>query len=192
MLTLYDAARCPYCARVRIVLAEKGIEWETVEIDLTDRPRWLYEKNPVGKVPVLEEDGWILPESAVICEYLNERHPEPPLWPADPGERAAGRLLVFRFDDFSRPYYALRRGEESARDSFGDELEFLDSLLARMPFLSGGAFGLADIAFLPWVVRARDRLEVDVSGLPALSGWLDRLAERPSIQAEIRLVATQP
>jgi glutathione S-transferase len=192
MLTLYDAARCPYCARVRIVLAEKGIEWETVEIDLTDRPRWLYEKNPVGKVPVLEEDGWILPESAVICEYLNERHPEPPLWPADPGERAAGRLLVFRFDDFSRPYYALRRGEESARDSFGDELEFLDSLLARMPFLSGGAFGLADIAFLPWVVRARDRLEVDVSGLPALSGWLDRLAERPSIQAEIQLVATQP
>jgi glutathione S-transferase len=192
MLTLYDAARCPYCARVRIVLAEKGIEWETVEIDLTDRPRWLYEKNPVGKVPVLEEDGWILPESAVICEYLNERHPEPPLWPADPGERAAGRLLVFRFDDFSRPYYALRRGEESARDSFGDELEFLDSLLARMPFLSGGAFGLADIAFLPWVVRARDRLEVDLSGLPALSGWLDRLAERPSIQAEIRLVATQP
>lgn len=192
MLTLYDAARCPYCARVRIVLAEKGIEWETVEIDLTDRPRWLYEKNPVGKVPVLEEDGWILPESAVICEYLNERHPEPPLWPADPGERAAGRLLVFRFDDFSRPYYALRRGEESARDSFGDELEFLDSLLARMPFLSGGAFGLADIAFLPWVVRARDRLEVDLSGLPALSGWLDRLAERPSIQAEIQLVATQP
>ena len=73
-----------------IVLAEKGIEWETVEIDLADRPRWLYEKNPAGKVPVLEEEeGWVLPESAVICEYLNERYPEPPLWPADPGERAA-------------------------------------------------------------------------------------------------------
>jgi glutathione S-transferase len=190
-LTLYDAARCPYCARVRIALAEKGIESETVEIDLTDRPRWLYEKNPVGKVPVLEEDGWILPESAVICEYLNERHPDPPLWPADPGERAAGRLLVFRFDDFSRPYYALRRGEE-ARDSFGDELAFLDSLLTGMPFLSGGAFGLADIAYLPWVVRARDRLEVDLSGLPALSNWLDRLAERPSVAAEIELVAGLP
>ena len=191
MLTLYDAARCPYCARVRIALAEKRIAWETVEIDLTDRPRWLYEKNPAGKVPVLEEDGWVLPESAVICEYLNERHPEPPLWPADPGERAAGRLLVFRFDDFSRPYYALRRGEEAARDCFGDELAFLDSLLARMPFLSGGAFGLADVAYLPWVLRARDRLEVDLSGLPALTGWLDRLAERPSIQAEIQLVSAQ-
>ena len=101
LITLYDAARCPYCARTRIVLAEKGIAYETVEIDLSDRPAWLYEMNPAGKVPVLEEDGWILPESAVIDEYLNERYPEPPLWPDDPGERAAGRLLVFRFDDFS-------------------------------------------------------------------------------------------
>ena len=122
VIVVYDAARCPYCARVRIVLAEKGVAYDPVEIDLRDRPAWLYEKNPAGKVPVLEEDGWVLPESAVISEYLNERYPEPPLWPDDPGERAAGRLLVFRFDDFSRPYYAFRRGEEGARERFEDEL----------------------------------------------------------------------
>ena len=110
MITLFDAARCPYCARVRIVLAEKDVPYDLVEIDLTDRPAWLYEKNPAGKVPVLEEDGWVLPESAVIAEFLNERYPAPPLWPDDPGERAAGRLLVFRFEDFSKPYYAFRRG----------------------------------------------------------------------------------
>ena len=52
MLTLYDAARCPYCARVRIVLAEKGVEYEAIEIDLTDRPAWIYEKNATGRVPV--------------------------------------------------------------------------------------------------------------------------------------------
>ena len=57
MITLYNAARCPYVARVRIVLAEKGIEFETVEIDLSDRPAWFYEKNPTGRVPVIEEDG---------------------------------------------------------------------------------------------------------------------------------------
>ena len=51
MLTLYDAARCPYCARVRIVLAEKGIEYEPIEIDLSDRPAWIYEKNATGRVP---------------------------------------------------------------------------------------------------------------------------------------------
>ena len=97
-LTLYDAARCPYCARVRIALAEKDIEFETVEIDLSDRPAWLYEKNPSGRVPVIEEDGWILAESAVIMEYLEERYPEPALLAADPADRALARLRIFRMD----------------------------------------------------------------------------------------------
>ena len=189
MLTLYDAPRCPYCARVRIVLAEKGVEPETVEIDLRDRPAWLYEKNPAGKVPVLEEDGWILPESAVISEYLNERYPEPPLWPADPGERAAGRLLVFRFDDFSDPYYALRRGEAGAQARFEEELGFLDVLLAGMPYLPGREFGLADVAYAPWVLRANGMLGIDLEPWPALAAWVERLTARPSIAAERELVA---
>src|SRR5207244_1771969 len=81
-----------YCARARIVLAEKGVDHETVVIDLADRPSWIYEKNPSGKVPVLEEDAWVLPESAVIMEYLEERYPEPPLLPADPAARPERRL----------------------------------------------------------------------------------------------------
>ena len=189
LITLYDAARCPYCARTRIVLAEKGIAYETVEIDLSDRPAWLYEMNPAGKVSVLEEDGWILPESAVIAEYLNERYPEPPLWPDDPGERAAGRLLVFRFDDFSRPYYALRRGDEGARERFEEELVFLDAMLGGVPWLSGRAFGLADIAFLPWLLRARDLLGISLEPWPALADWVERACERPSVAAEQQLVA---
>jgi glutathione S-transferase len=189
VITLYDAARCPYCARVRIVLAEKGVPYETVEIDLSDRPAWLYEKNPVGKVPVLEEDGWILAESAVIAEFLNERYPEPPLWPVDPAERAAARLLVFRFDDFSGPYYALRRREAGAAERFAQELGFLATLLEAMPWLSGREFGLADIAFLPWVLRARDRLAVSLEPWPALEDWVERCAERPSVAAEIELSA---
>ena len=189
LITLYDAARCPYCARTRIVLAEKGVAHETVEIDLGDRPAWLYEMNPVGKVPVLEEDGWILPESAVIAEYLNERYPEPPLWPDDPGERAAGRLLVFRFDDFSKPYYALRRGEDGARERFEEELGFLDAMLHGVPWLSGRAFGLADIAFLPWLLRARDLLGISLEPWPALADWVERACQRPSVAAEQVLVA---
>ena len=79
-MTLYDAARCPYCARVRIALAEKAIEYEAVEIDLRDRPDWIYELNASGKVPVLD-DGFLLPESAVIMEYLDDRYPEQRLLP---------------------------------------------------------------------------------------------------------------
>ena len=94
VITLYDAERCPYCARVRIVLAEKGVEHEVVAIDLSDRPAWLYEKNPLGKVPVIEEDAFVLPESEVIMQYLEERYPEPALLPADPAARALAALQV--------------------------------------------------------------------------------------------------
>ena len=189
MITLYDADRCPYCARVRIALAEKGIEYETVEIDLADRPSWIYEKNPLGRVPVIEEDAFVLPESAVINEYLEERYPEPSLWPADPGARALARLLVFRFDELSKPYYALRRGDEGAGEALGRALARLNVVLEAQPFLTGREFGLADIAYVPWILRARDRMGVVLDSFPAVVAWVERLAERPSVAAELQLVA---
>src|ERR1044072_2721069 len=111
MPTLYDADRCPYCARVRIVLAEKGGPFETVTVDLDDRPAWIFELNsPAGRVPVWEEDAFVLPESDVIMEYLEERWPEPALLPADPAERALTRLAIFRFDvRAGEQYHASRR-----------------------------------------------------------------------------------
>ena len=190
MITLYDADRCPYCARARIVLAEKGLEYETVVIDLDDRPAWIYEKNPLGRVPVLEEDTFVLAESAVIDEYLEDRYPEPALWPADPAERALGRLLVFRFDELSRPYYALRRGEEGAGERFDAALAELDGVLEAQPFLSGRDFGLADVAYVPWILRARDRMEIELTPFPALADWAARLEQRPSIAAELGVVAS--
>jgi glutathione S-transferase len=191
MITLYNAARCPYVARVRIVLAEKGIEVETVEIDLSDRPDWLYEKNPAGRVPVIEEDGGPpLAESAVIMEFLEERYPEPPLLPADPADRAAVRLLIFRDDELTSPYYALRREEDGARERFDAALGRFDALLAERPYLSGAEYGLADIALVPWVLRARDMLGVELDGFPSLADWLGRLEQRPAIAAEAGVVAT--
>jgi stringent starvation protein A len=189
VITLYDADRCPYCARVRIALAEKGIEYETVEIDLSDRPSWLYEKNPLGRVPVLETDDFVLSESAVINEYLEERYPEPPLWPADARERALARLLVFRFDELSKPYYALRREEEGAGEVFDAALARLDALLDERAYLTGSEFGLADVAYVPWILRARDRMGVDVGRFSAVAAWVERLEQRPSIAAEVELVA---
>jgi stringent starvation protein A len=171
---LVDAARCPYCARVRIALAEKGLEVDTVEVDLRDRPEWLYELNPPdGRVPVLD-DGFILPESEVIMAYLDERHPDPPLLPADALQRARTRLLVHRFDaNLGDDYYAFRRGDDNDLAGALDRLELGVSLFA-------------DVAYVPWVIRARDLLGVS---LPARVGeWLDDLVRRPSVAAEVDVV----
>jgi glutathione S-transferase len=190
-MTLFDAPRCPFCARVRIVLAEKSVPYETVTIDLANRPRWLHEHNPPhGRVPVLEEEGWVLPESAVIDEYLEERYPEPPLLPRDPGERAAARLLVFRFDDLGDAYYAFRRGEPDSATELAEALAGLDGLLASMTFLTGRAFGLADIAYLPWLLRLRDLMGVSLEPFPAVRRWLATCGERPSVAAEVETVAS--
>jgi glutathione S-transferase len=177
VITLYDAARCPYCARVRIVLAEKQIPYETVEIDLRDRPGWIYEKNATGRVPVLEEDTFVLPESHLIMDYLEERYPEPALVPADPAQRALERLRIDRFGaELGDDYYAYRRGETN------DLLQRLRELeVVHLPY------GLAAIAYLPWVIRARDMLDVE---LPEhVEGWLAGVLERPAVRAEIELVA---
>jgi len=174
VLKLYDAARCPYCARVRIALAEKGLVWETVEIDLSDRPAWIYELNPSGRVPVLD-DGFVLPESLLIMEYLDERYPEPALLPADLAERARARLAVHRFDDdLGDDYYAFRRGDPNALPAKLDALELGRSLFA-------------DIAYVPWVIRARDMLGVELP--ERLAKWLRELELRPSVIAEVAVVA---
>jgi glutathione S-transferase len=190
VITLYDAARCPYCARVRIVLAEKGVEVNAVEIDLSDRPEWLYGKNVTGRVPVVEEDdGPPLPESVVIMEFLEDRYPEPPLLPPDPADRAFVRLLIFRDNDFTDPYYAFRRGEDGADERFLAAIAQLNVALSERPYLGGAEYGLADIAYVPWVLRARDMLGVEIGPFPALADWLARLQQQPAIASEAGIVA---
>jgi glutathione S-transferase len=185
--TLYTAERCPYAARARIVLADKGLAHDVVEIDLNDRPAWLYDKNPLGRVPVYEEDeGLVLPESRVIMEYLEERYPEPRLWPPDAAERALGRLWLERFDDLlGDAYYAVRRG--GPREELDARLADLDRALEARPYLSGREYGLADAGYVPWILRALDRFDVELG--PTLADWLERLSERPSIAVERQVVA---
>jgi len=177
VITVYDAARCPYCARVRIALAEKRVAYDAVEIDLGDRPQWIYDKNPTGRVPVLEEDTLVLPESVVIMEYLDERYPEPALLPLDPAARALERWHVHRFGAaLGNDYYAFRRGEPNELPQRLQELP-VDEL----------AWGFAAVAYLPWVVRARDMLGLELP--PHVDDWVRVCSERESVRAELDLVA---
>ena len=189
MLTLYDAPRCPFCARVRIMLAEKGVPYETVVVDLDERPDWIYEKNATGRVPVLEEDGWLLPESAVILEYLEERYPDPPLLPPDPADRAAVRLRIHRFDEnLGGAYYAYRRKDDGSESRLAHCLAQLDRGTAATP----PEFGLLDVAYLPWLIRLRDNLGLDLTPYRAVAERLERLSQRPSVAAELDVVAALP
>jgi glutathione S-transferase len=189
VITLYDADRCPYCARVRIVLAEKGLEYEIVAIDLADRPAWLYEKNPLGKVPVLEEDTLCLPESAVIMEYLEERYPEPALLPVDPADRALVRLVIDRFAvNLGDAYYAFRRGDDDGAERLGHCLSFFERNVHRF----ADRYSLAEIAYVPWLIRLRDLLGFDLGSYPATLERLERLCERPAVAAELDVVAALP
>ena len=170
-MKLVDALRCPYCARVRIALAEKGIEHDVTLVDLSDRPQWLVDLNPpYGRVPVL--DG--LPESEVIMELLEELHPEPALLPADPDARARARVMVHRFDsNLGDDYYAYRRGDANDLD-------------AKLEVLDVGQSLFADIAYVPWVIRVRDMLGVTLP--ERVAGWLAELERHPSVAAEVEIV----
>jgi glutathione S-transferase len=174
-MKLIDAPRCPFCARARIALAEKGLEYERVEVELSDRPQWVIELNPPeGRVPILD-DGFLLPESDVIMEYLEDRYPDPPLLPSDPAERARARFLVNRFvERLGHDYYLAYRGEEN-------------DLAGKLEQLEVGQSLYADIAYAPWVIRARDRLGVELP--PRIAAWLDELVQRPAFAAEVETVA---
>jgi glutathione S-transferase len=185
--TLYTAQRCPYAARVRIVLAEKGLPYDAVEIDLGDRPAWLYDKNPLGRVPVYEEDeGLVLPESRVIMEYLEERYPEPALMPPDAAERALVRLQMERFDqNLGDAYYAFRRGDDDGAERLAHCLSFFERNVGRW----ADRYTLAEIAYVPWLIRLSDLLGFDFDPYPSLVERLDRLLARPAIAAERAVVA---
>ena len=187
-LTLYSAVECPYCVRTRLVLDGKGIAYDTVEIDLRDKPPFLRELNPRNRVPVLDDDGTVLYESEALNEYLEETHPDPPMLPADPVARTRVRMAMRRFDDLSDAYYAARRDEPGAHEQLEAELAWLDRLLAGRAYLAGDAYTLADPGWWPWIARVH-RVGVDLARLPAVAAWSDRLAERPEYAAELSLLA---
>jgi glutathione S-transferase len=102
MITLYDFGNSVACQKVRIALCEKGLDWETIKVDLFRSeqydPQYL-KFNPKGVVPTLVHDGKPIIESTLICEYLDDTFPEPRLMPTDPWQRALMRVWTKAVDE---------------------------------------------------------------------------------------------
>lgn len=202
-MTLYDYTDCPFAQKVRIVLAEKDLSFDTVTVDLRQGQQHsedFLKLNPFGKVPVLIDEGSVMYESSIIIEYLNDEYPHPPdLLPEDSGDRARVRMLADYADRaFTLPMLAIQKeqGEAepdaakltAARDAVLKSLAMLERELEGREFLADD-FSMADIAFAPAVLQLTARgISID-TGLPNVKAWADRLAARPSVGAVTKLVA---
>src|SRR6266581_1041782 len=98
MMVLYSGTTCPFSQRCRLVLFEKGMDFEVRDVDLFNKPDDISTMNPYGQVPILVERDLVLYESNIINEYIDERFPHPQLMPADPLRRARARLMLFNFE----------------------------------------------------------------------------------------------
>jgi glutathione S-transferase len=194
MLTLYDDVFSPYARKVRIALYEKGVPFERVRALHGDcnRTDFLH-VNPRAEVPALVDGDFSLYDSTIICEYLEDRHPEPPLYPRDPRRRAECRLIEDLADtQLDAATYAVAIVElgrhqshaalhDAAHRDLGRLYDDLDSRLGRGPFFCGD-YSVADIAIAPHLMAAAFLgFPLDPAKHPRLNGWMARVQDRPAI-----------
>ncbi len=194
MIKLHYHPLSTYSRRVRIALLEKQIAFEPVIVDMAQRrhrePAYLA-LNPYGRVPTLEEDGFVVYESTAILNYLEATHPKPPLAPADARQRALVDMHMKLCDIqmtrhagtiiFPKRFLPKERWNETAMTEAKGEIEkhlaILDRQLAGKRFLVAEQFTLADICYLPFL----EFLPLMEIAPPAnVAGWSERLLARPS------------
>jgi glutathione S-transferase len=197
MIRLYDYPDCPFCQKVRVVLAEKDLEYERLHVDLhkgEQRAPEFLKLNPYGKVPVLIDEDIVIYDSTIINEYLDEEYPNPPLMPEDSAGRARVRLLEdFADNSFTPPAGMILtdlhkpEGERDAEKvrKYQSEIAWilgrLEVNLEGKEYLTSD-FSLADVAFVPRIlVLSQLGVELDAR-LQNVASWIGRLRERPSVK----------
>ncbi len=202
MRTLYHLWLSPFCRKVRVALAEKGLDFEMKVENLWERRPEFLAMNPAGEVPVLiEDEGRVLADSTAIAEYLEEVFPLPPLFPGDARERAEVRRLVAWFDvKFNREVTEnlvgekmmkrfLRTGEpdsraiRAGRHNIHTHLDYIAWLAERRTWLAGDDFSLADLVAASHVSAVDYLGDVPWAEHPGSKDWYARVKSRPSVRA---------
>ncbi len=189
-MTLYSKPECPLSHRVRIVLAEKNIGTDIIDVDMNNPPEDLIDLHTYDSVPVLVDRDLVLYNSQIIMEYLDERFPHPPLMPVDPVSRARARIMLHRIDeDWYSILGDLESGDEAkaeqVRKSIRDGLIMMAPILAKKPFFMSDEFALVECSLAPILWR----LPVYGVELPpqakAVKDYAVRLFERDAFQASL-------
>lgn len=183
ILTLFTARDSVQCHRVRLVLAAKGVSYERVTVDEGKPPEDLIDLNAAGTLPTLVDRDLVLYDTAVICEYLDERYPHPPLMPVDPLSRARLRLAMVRIEQEWLPLLDVIRAGGRPADTARKRLR--EALLASMPLFKASKFflnpemSLADCLIAPLVWRLSTLgVELPREGKPILD-YGERIFRNP-------------
>ena len=196
-LTLYHLPYSHFSAKAKVVLIEKGIEFNARHIhELGDTP--YTDINPSAKVPFLVTDDIRLGESEVIVEWLNDTYPEPAMLPPGNDDKARSRLATRIHDLYIAPDLSVLFGQlkaaerdvdliDSAIDDIAKRLQDVEDLLSDGPFFSGEQFGIADASFAMSIWYSYwlfDQLGVSqkLAPLTKIQGWFAALEQRPSVQ----------
>jgi RNA polymerase-associated protein len=157
MMNLYSGTTCPFSQRCRIVLYEKQMDFQVIDVDLFNKPEDMAVINPYNRVPVLVDRDLVLYESNIINEYIDERFPHPQLMPPDPIMRARARQLLFTMEhELFSHIEALERNQKSAeksRDHVRDRLTELAPIFTKQKHMLGDEFSMLDVAIAPLLWR---------------------------------------
>lgn len=190
VMTLFSAQDCAQCHRTRIVLSEKDITVDIIDIDPENKPEDLLDLNPYNTVPTLVDRDLVLYEPRIIMEYLDERFPHPPLMPVDPVSRARSRLALYRVEnDWYRLLDDLQHGGEKkqarARKMIKEMLIASAEVFAAKTFFLSDEFSLVDCTIAPILWRLSFfRIDLPDSAKP-VADYMNRIFERESFIASL-------
>jgi RNA polymerase-associated protein len=192
VMTLYSNPTDMTSHQIRIVLAEKGVVYEVINVVGENKPAELIDLNPYNSVPTLVDRELVLFEAGIIMEYLDERFPHPPLMPVYPVARARSRLMMHRFE---RDWFCLvaqiqqgksEKEKDKARSELTESLLTVAPVFGDNPYFLSEEFTLVDCYLAPLLWRL-DVLGIKLKGRGAkeIQQYMDRLFERESFQASL-------
>ena len=186
IMTLFSNKDDIYCHQVRIVLAEKGVAYETEVVEPQSISEDLMELNPYGTIPTLVDRDLVLFNSRIIMEYLDERFPHPPLMPVYPVARGKSRLLMLRIEQDWYPVLAkAEKGTDAQRASalkqLKEEILAIAPIFQQTPYFMSEEFSLIDCYVAPLLWRMQELgVEFTGTGSKAIKAYMNRVFERDS------------